>query len=156
MITSENTSRNQIARGFKLVDWSDIPINFDIGGGKYDKASEWLAKHMVENLIYDPYNRSDEFNEQSLYHSQFSYSTTIFNVLNVIPELCERIELLHFAKRERTKYIFITVYEGDKTGIGKKTRDGWQNNMKLISYLPEIQTIYNSAYIQKNMIIIEL
>ena len=155
-MTSEKTSRNQIARGFKLVDWSDIPINFDIGGGKYDKATEWLGRHMVKNLVYDPYNRSNEFNEQSLYHSQFAYSSTIFNVLNVIPELRERIELLRFAKRERTKYIFITVYEGDKTGIGKETRDGFQHNKKLINYLPEIQYIYPQATIKKGMITVDL
>jgi len=35
--------------------------------------------------------------------------------------------------------IYVTVYEGDRSGKGKVTRDGWQENRKLASYLDEVR-----------------
>ena len=154
---SKHTSRNQIAAGFKKVNWNGITSNFDLGGGKYNKSTNWLKKHRgVINFVYDPYNRSQEYNDFTYTSSKLSESTTIFNVLNVIPTRKERKEILEFAKRENTKYIFITVYEGDKSGCGNFTRDGWQNNKRLKDYLPEVKKIYSQAYIAKNMIIINI
>jgi len=154
---SRKTSRNQVAAGFKKANWEGITSNFDLGGGKYDKATNWLKKHRgVINFVYDPYNRSQEYNDFTYASSKLSESTTIFNVLNVIPSRKERKEILEFAKRENTKKIFITVYEGNKSGRGEVTRDGWQNNKRLKDYLPEIKKIYPQAYISKNMIIINI
>ena len=155
MIDTSKTSRNQVAAGFKKINWENVKYNFDLGGGKYDKATNWLKKHRgIINYVYDPFNRTKEHNEIALIKSDLCETTTIFNVLNVIPSKKERKEILLLAKRKNTKFIYISVYEGDKTGIGKKTRDGWQNNKRLKEYLPEIKKIYPSAYIKKNLIII--
>ena len=45
---------------------------------------------------------------------------------------------------------YFQVYEGNKTGIGSRTRDGYQTNMKKSDYLPEIEKIF----IDKNFKII--
>ena len=156
MVGSPKTSRNQLAGGFKKIDWANINKNFDVGGGKYDKGTKYLKSKGVENVIYDLYNRSDLHNALAWRISDDTEISTLFNVLNVIPTKKERIHLLRKAERKNTHKIYITVYEKNKTGIGEETRDGWQNNMKLKDYLPEVQEIYPGAYIKNKMIIINL
>ena len=153
---SPKTSRKQIAAGFKKINWEKGTFNFDIGGGKYNKATNYLAEKGVINLIYDPYNRSKKYNRESWEAGNKAKTSTLFNVLNVIPSASKRNQTIKQAKRENTQTIYITVYEKDKSGVGSKTRDGYQNNMTLKDYLPEIQKVYGSAYINKNMIIIDI
>lgn len=154
---SPKTSRNQIAAGFKKIDWTGVTYNFDFGGGKYDKATDWLEnEHTIINLVFDPYNRSYSFNSTVLVYADKAETTTLFNVLNIISVKQERINILKKLKRKKTKRIFITVYEKNKTGKGEETRDGWQNNMRLKDYLPEVQEIYPGAYIKWGMIIINI
>ena len=145
---SPDTSLNQVAGGFKKVKWKSGTVNLDMGGGKYDKASDWLRKnHDVMNYVYDPYNRSNDHNRDSWINTKDALTTTIFNVLNVIPESKDRIALLKKAKRKGTKHIYITVYAGKYgDGKGRKTTKGWQNNMKLKEYLPEIKKVYSKVY----------
>jgi len=153
---SAKTSRNFVAAGFKLVSWKKGSYNFDLGGGRFEKSTEYLAKKGVTNLIYDPYNRSSKHNNITWTAGDEAETTTIFNVINVIPSQQERLDLIKQGKRKNTRTIYITAYEKDGTGHGSQTRDGWQNNMKLVDYLPEIQSIYPSAYIKKRMIIINV
>ena len=59
------------------------------------------------------------------------------NVLNVI---CSNIELerVHdkVSSLSRSGYYFISVYEGDKTCVGRKTKpDCWQRNQPVKNYL---------------------
>ncbi len=153
---SAATSRNQIARGFKLINWFGVDFNFDLGGGKYDKAIQWLHKeHDVINLVYDPYNRLPKYNTLSLAFAHLARTTTIFNVLNVINNPVERKEVLKFGKREKTRNIYISIHAGNKTGIGGPTRCGWQENRTLSNFLPEVQLVYPSAYIKKGIIQID-
>ena len=154
---SPKTSRNQLAGGFKKINWAGVHYNFDFGGGKYDKATDWLKnEHNVINLVFDPYNRSYSHNTMILDYADKAEITTLFNVLNVIPIKQERSNIIKKLKHKKTKRIFITVYEKNKTGEGEETRDGWQNNMRLKEYLPEVQKIYPNPYINKGMIIINL
>lgn len=119
--------------------WGKGSVNLDLGGGAYDLATELLAEHGVENLVYDPYNRSDEWNQRVLARlSKGADTVTLSNVLCVIKEASIRTELLRFAARHANK-TFIRVYEGDHSGKGAPTRAGWQENRPLASYLGEIQ-----------------
>lgn len=143
--TSEKTSRNQIAQGFKKIQWKPGTINLDIGGGAYDKATNYLFKeHHVLNMIYDPYCRSAEYNKVTVNIPNRYNTCTIFNTLNVIEEEVYRVQLLKTAKVmvRHLGIIYITVYEGDQSGIGKPTRDGYQMNRKLKEYLSEINEIF--------------
>lgn len=155
---SPNTSVNQIAGGFKKVNWVLHTVNLDVGGGKYEKATEYLLnEHDVTNLVYDPYNRSETHNKEVLKQAdEAATTTTIFNVLNVIPEEKDRVKLIGLAKRKNTKTIYISVYERDGNGIGVETSKGWQNNKKLRDYLPEVQKVYPDAEVQKGLIVISL
>jgi hypothetical protein len=51
-------------------------------------------------------------------------------------------------------FVFISVYEGSKTGIGRQTKkDCWQNNKRLAEYLPLVKKVFSNAQIKYNMII---
>jgi hypothetical protein len=80
---------------------------------------------------------------------------TICNVLNVIKEEKVQIEVLIQA-RNLTKDngdIYITVYEGNKSGKGVITPCGYQHNKKTIDYLPLIKKVFPTASVTKNGII---
>ena len=153
---SAKTSRNQLAGGFKKINWDKIKTNFDYGGGKYNKGTEYLRTKGVNNVIFDPYNRDNEHNALAWRISEDAEVSTLFNVLNIIPTKEERLHILKQAARKKVKRIYVTVYEKNKSGEGHKTRDGWQNNMKLRDYLLEVKELYPNAYIKDNMIIIKL
>jgi hypothetical protein len=70
---------------------------------------------------------------------------TISNVLNVICDRDVRIHILTLAKKYCSGTVYITVYEGDKTGKGKVTRDGYQLNCKLKEYMKEVQIVFPYA-----------
>ena len=67
MLNSAATSVNHIPAGFKkIVKDRYKGINLDWGGGKYDKGTKYLNQWGIINLVYDPYNRSEEHNQEML------------------------------------------------------------------------------------------
>lgn len=149
--TSKKTSINKskpprvYSEVLKRDVWKFNSTNLDIGGGAFDSLSHALSKHEVLNLIYDPYNRSKEHNEAVLRVAVDVDSVTISNVLNVIKEKDVRLSVLSMAKNRLKSdgKLYITVYEGDKSGNGKQTGlDQWQNNMKTIQYLDEVKQVF--------------
>jgi len=89
--TSAKTSRPQIAAIFKDKNFDIKPgeINIDIGGGKFDKGSDYLKKNKkAKNLVYDIFNRSKEHNNEILntISKKPADTATVANVLNVIKE----------------------------------------------------------------------
>ena len=128
-ISSAKTSRNIVAGGFKKIGFKKNSANLDFGGGKYDTASVWLKDNgNVTNYVYDPFNRSYDHNLESLNSSPDTI--TCFNVLNVIEDddSLQRIvnHMLCF-----NVPIFLTIYEGNRTGAGKETTNGYQHNKKI-------------------------
>ena len=84
---------------------------------------------------YDPYNIKDNINLDD-YNGYFD---TIYctNVLNVIYDAYNILEIIeNIAKLLKIDGIAIfTMYEGDKSGIGKETKpDCWQRNSKTKAY----------------------
>ena len=159
MISSKNTSINskRVPAIFKKIDWINHggKINVDIGGGKYNTAVEYLKQFDVTNIIFDPYNRSTEENIKAICDVVIygAESATISNVLNVIPRKDKRIALLKTAKRW-ANIVFISVYEGDKSGIGKETKkDCWQENRKLREYFDEVGEVFEEYTIYNGMIV---
>jgi hypothetical protein len=145
--TSERTCRNQLPALHRALlqagVWQSGDTNADIGGGRFDKAVEELGRHGVEN-VWDPYNRSPEHNEASLRRVvQGTTTATVAKVLNVIAEPEVRAVVIRLAAKAGRAYFH--VYEGDGSGVGKKTRDGWQEHRKLASYLPEIVECFGQA-----------
>jgi len=127
--------------------------NIDIGGGKFDDATEFLSNVGVNSRVIDPYSRTHDHNRQVF--DELTRvppdSATIANVLNVISDPRIRRQVLEDA-RDLTmpdSPILIGIYEGNGKGVagpakkGKKTT--WQNNMKTESYMNEVREVFPNA-----------
>jgi len=140
----DKTARKQIPAVFRKVlrmnGWLDGQTNLDLGGGPYDLFTEALADQGVRNLVWDPYNRSHTHNNlvmTELWKGK-CHTGTISNVLNVVESETHRRRLLDMAAQYVSGVVYITVYEGDKSGIGGPTRCGYQMNRRLSGYIDEI------------------
>lgn len=159
--TSANTSINsaKVPAVFSKAPFDAGTFNLDLGGGRFDTATEYLLERGVINMIYDPYNRTKEHNDcvmVCLKAAGGADSCTISNVLNVIDDDEARLEVLDLARYclKPDGVCYITVYEGDRSSIGKQTgKDQWQNNKPLKGYLQEAKTVFPKAYIKNGMII---
>jgi hypothetical protein len=143
-ITSAKTSIKQVPAIFKKVDFL-FGTNLDLGGGKYDEVQAYFDSQGYEcqNLVYDPFNRSEEHNQAVLDKAEWEGcdTVTISNVLNVIESKEHRLELLKLAAQQHCP-VYITVYEGNKSGVGKQTTKGYQLNRKLKDYESEIKEVF--------------
>lgn len=159
IISSASTSINcsKVPSVFSKVNWIPHTVNFDNGGGKFDTATDFLKTQLVENLIYDKYNRTGEHNlniEKRL-NNRKADTSTISNVLNVIAEKDVRIEVLRNSKNAIKKggNVYISIYEGDKTGIAKETTKGYQLNRKLSGYVDEVKEVFDNVTVKNGIII---
>ena len=152
--TSAKTCRKQIPALHRVLlrtMWKPGDVNADIGGGKWDLVTEELAKAGVQNIVYDPYNRDASWNETAMKVIQNGglSTATVSNVLNVIAEPQIRSAVIQMAA-SISRRVFFSVYEGNRSGQGKRTRDGWQENRSLESYLKEISHFFDKTRIRRN------
>jgi hypothetical protein len=158
MITSKDTSVNQlpaIALCVERIDgWFKGSTNLDIGAGKYDQLTEYLHKRGIQSFPYDPYNRTKEENDLALASGPYD-TVTVSNVLNVLDGSMKRTKALHLVRcmLKPDGIAYFTVYEGDKTGIGKLTLKGWQENRRTKLYVEEIKKVFEVVQ-QKGKLII--
>ena len=113
----------------RVLDW---------GGGQYDIAKKAIEHGYpgIKFEVVDAFNRTPTHNDRILaeYAENPATVLTINNVLNVIKET----EIIEDVIRESKEYLsedgvcYIKIYEGNdvdgKTGNGKVTSSGWQNN----------------------------
>lgn len=143
-----------------MVKFQPDTLNLDYGGGRFDNAAEELAKINVTNLVYDPYNRSSEHNQGVLKQVRANGgadTVTISNVLNVIAEPEARQTVLRNAKKlvRPGGKVYITVYEGNKSGSGSETKAGYQLNKDTKDYVDEISQVFNTVTRKGKLIIAE-
>ena len=157
-ISSADTSLNQVPALHKdaRVVWGDV--NIDIGAGAYDAATNYLKDKGVTNLKWDPYNQSESVNRATLKYLQDGNkadTATSANVLNVIAEEDARLNVILQAAKsiKRDGKAYFMVYEGDGSGIGRKTSKGWQNNLKTREYADEIRTYFNNVQVKGKLIV---
>jgi len=156
---SAKTSIPQIAATFKSKYFDTPPdsINVDLGGGKYDIGTEFLKEKGIINLIIDPFNRSEEYNQRNerIARENKVASVTINNVLNVIMEPEEREKVIRKAKSFLTDggkaYFLIHWKKGESARETKE--DSWQNHMAPKEYVPEIKQYFNDVVVKGNLII---
>lgn len=165
-ITSRNTSVNKDklpAIYTKLTKHGAYGTHiFDVGCGKWTKHISEFAK---ENAIctywhgFDPFNQTREHNnkitdiarEEKLKPNK-ERNPNIFissNVLNVIcgPDRQRAYLVSIFRMMKDCDECYISVYEGNKTGIGKETKkDCWQENKKLSDYFELVQMAYRDTH----------
>ena len=147
--SSANTSINsaKLPAIFRLVEFNPNTINLDYGGGKFDNATEYLEKNNVKNYIYDRFNRTPSWNREAVKavrKAGGADTATLSNVLNVIKEDGSREEVLYNIKEllKPNGTLYVTVYEGDKSGEGKVTSAGYQLNRKTADYMEEISKVF--------------
>lgn len=157
--TSKSTSRNQLPKLFRSVNFRENTTILDIGSGKYyDKLLWYCDKQLnIKCLVYDPYNIGNDINTNSLYEAKLNKvdGVTCANVLNVIKEVEIRESIYKLAKdvlRNDGK-VYFSVYEGNKSGIGYNSiTDCWQNNCKTIFYVSEISKYFKHVSVKGNII----
>ena len=147
-ISSWKTSIKQVPALFRNPNVKFGETNIDIGGGRFDLATDFLRENGTKNMLFDPYNRSEEVNKATLDYlrdGNRADTATCANVLNVIKEADARanviLETAKSIKQDGTAYFM--VYEGDGSGTGKETSSGWQNNKKTADYVSEIEQYFN-------------
>ena len=141
-ISSAATSRKQVPAAMNQITWAKDSTNLDIGAGRFSDATEFLAGKGVENLEFDPFNRSadDNFTALSQVVQGPTATVTALNVLNVIAEPEARDNLIRRAAKAVAQdgVAYFQTYEGNGTGVGATSRDGWQENRKTATYMAEI------------------
>lgn len=150
--TSENTSINskKLPAIFNMVTFNPGTVNLDYGGGRFNNAVEYLKQYDVINLVYDPFNRSAEHNQEVIRiirkHGGAD-TATCSNVLNVIKEPEVRLNVLkNISKLVKSGgTVYITVYEGKGNNAEGPTKSGYQLNRKTADYLEEIQQVFPDA-----------
>lgn len=162
-ISSAGTSVNQLPAVLRLLKkvynpkdwqgarfWCDTEVVLDYGGGKYDQLTDAFAKLGIINLVYDPFNRSEDHNTLVLkiLKARKADIGICSNVLNVIREPKNRKDVLEnlACGVKQEGLIFITVHEGDKSSKGKKTSKGWQSNRPAKNYMREIKKVFPNAF----------
>lgn len=147
-----------IRRALDQGVWSDVMTNLDIGGGRYDNTTEAIAATGARNFTYDPWNRTLWENIGAAHTAEQGVDTvTIHNVLNVIKEdtLVDRVLRQAWAALKSGGKLMITVYEGNKSGVGRSTLGGeaWQRNLTTAKYLPMIRRHFKNAKRMGSMIV---
>lgn len=158
--TSENTSINstKLPAVFKMVSFEPGTVNVDYGGGRFDNVADYLSQYDVINLVYDPYNRTNDHNKQvlkTIREHGGADTATCSNVLNVIKEPEVRLNVLSNIKKlvKPGGEVYITVYEGSGKGDEGPTKSGYQLNRKTADYMDEIQQVFPDA-VRKGKLII--
>jgi len=155
---SARTSLKQVAAAFRKIDFQLGTLNLDLGGGRFDEATKYLAERGVDNLIFDPFNR-DAAHNTAVFEAVRSGgvdTVTCNNVLNVIQEPEARSNvILQAAKALKPGWTaYFSVYEGDGSGRGRQSQaDAWQENRKTADYLPEIEEHFDDVTVKGKLII---
>lgn len=158
-ITSDKTSIKQVAGLFKDKNAKFGKTNIDVGGGRFNLVTDYLAERGTKNMVFDPYNRGVDENTATLRYLQNggrADTATCANVLNVIREPDARANvILEVAKCIRDGgTAYFTVYEGDGSGEGRQTSSGWQNNRKTADYVSEIGRYFDDVQRKGKLIIV--
>jgi hypothetical protein len=155
---SRATSTNILPRGLRELSELGIGVqggvNLDVGGGRFDTGTRALQEQGIENLVWDPYWKSQEHNDSVLARvgaQGGADSATLLNVLNVIENPAERaqaVQRAYGALRPGGK-LLVQVYEGNKSGVGGPTPKGWQENRGIGSYRTEVEAAAPGATVTR-------
>ena len=159
--TSAQTSINKakLPAVYKKADITGMVM--DYGCGRYtDHIRAHVHRNGGEFLPYDPYNQTYATNANTMdevvkaIRNRQPITIICSNVLNVIDDdeavkkIADRIEYIVKATGGKA---FITVYEGNKSGVGRQTgADQYQRNQPLDFY----RKFFRNAVIEKQMIVV--
>lgn len=163
-ITSADTSINdkKLPTGFTNLIKKNIfkknQIVVDIGGGKFDNAVDKLKSIGAYLHVYDPFNRSIKHNEAVIKKvadggADVAVSNNTLNVIAEDKNIITVIAQSHNALRDNGKAYF-TVYEGDRSGMGKVTSKGFQRNLPTQSYIDMVKEVYGNDVKKEGNVIV--
>ena len=160
-ITSAATSRkivpHTIGWGDKHGTWKAGNTNFDIGSGKFSDMSQAMKDRGVTNLHYDPFWQTSEDNQAAIDAALANSpdTVTVNNILNVIKEPDARRQVIRQAAKavDQAGTAFFLIYESDKSGVGKDTRDGYQVNARAETYMDSIKEFFDNVRRDGHLII---
>ena len=140
--TSINSKKLPAVYSKKMVKELHDCYLLDYGCGKYtDHIETWCKARNIRYLPYDPYNQTEATNKNSIQMAILAKACgnhvvgLCSNVLNVV-DSDDAIQDIINSLAILANVALFTVYEGDKTGIGKATSaDSYQRNEKLKNYL---------------------
>jgi len=155
------TARKQVPAVAKLIEARGVrwqkgqrpSTNLDIGSGPYTDFSDWLKKRGVVNFPVDA-NHMTVMGTNLLYQMMeiqawtdrggWFDTVTLSNVLNVIETYEDLRSTIKYAADNchPETLVYATVYEGDRSGEGRKTRDGWQRNQKIREYVIPLEEFF--------------
>lgn len=158
-ITSAATSISTINKIYKLLPQMGYQVGttiLDYGCGAYNKNKEYANDCNYLWFGYDPYNRTKEYNDSTLLWLENTKPNVIIcsNVLNVIAEsdvLMDVLGQIYNYAGDNTD-VYITIYEGDKSGVGKVTTKGYQRNEKLTNYRDYINKYFKVTDVRGNIL----
>lgn len=143
---------------YKMISIPEGSVGIDFGGGKWDNAIEHIRDLGATLCVYDPYNRSKDYNIETLKtlraNGGADWAVTS-NVLNVIKEPSARKAVLENISKitKSGAPIYITVYEGRGDSKAGQTKSGYQLNRKTKDYIEEIQEVFPDATRRGKLII---
>lgn len=162
--TSKSTSINKdkLPAIYGKLDKLVAPDTYilDYGCGRFTgHLHAWAAAHDCILLPYDPFNQDDSTNTES-WETALAVSAEggrliaiCSNVLNVIDDDDAMETVLQNISRLSCPAYF-TVYEGDKTGVGRYTGpDSYQRNDVLKDYLPATRKHFSTCSTKHGMMI---
>ena len=149
--SSANTSINKVGRLYKVF-CHEKPNGkvLDFGAGKYRKGTIFLQGKGFDVDSYEPSLHDSLPNDK--------YNTILIsNVFNVIAEDEIIIHILKTCKEllELDGRVLVTVYEGDKSGKGKQSKeDCYQRNARTAEYTGLVSKVFENVKIKQNIIIL--
>jgi len=158
-ITSADTSINTRvpAAGHTALSQNNIYKSgekiIDIGGGKSKNVISMVSRKNKANLkVFDPFNKTSRHNK--ITSNRFGYgqsnTSTAMNVLNVIKEKANRKKVIEqgYNAISQGQSFYVQIYEGNKSGKGKQTSKGWQENRTLDSYIKEVEAVFGKGNVE--------
>ena len=136
---SSKTSLNQVSAVYKQFPGLFPPGTrvLDYGGGRYDKARDYMVPKGVDVQVYDPFNRSKVHNDRVMKEMRKRPDVIVCsNVLNVIAEddvIRDVVGRIRRLCKSSTVVVFL-IHEGKGNGIGAPTSRGYQRNAKAQDY----------------------
>ena len=159
--SSANTSINskKLPIIYNKINWDTVRLIYgknkafivgDYGAGRYtEHIRQFVESQGGYYFPYDPSFGNDNYKLKHLLEGEMVDILICSNVLNVIKE-DNIVQLVHsWISNYDTNY-FITIYEGDKSGVGRQTKkDCWQRNEVTQKYC------FNGEIIKKGVICLE-
>ncbi len=142
------TSRKQVPAAAKVLhklagNWQFANHVLNFGCGRFpDLTKEYLTNYhnqVISVTSYDPNNAEDEdvITDISLIDREVRRFDVVLcaNVLNVCKDLDSALLDL---QRIDFDTAVIQIYEGNRSGKGRNTRDGYQRNEVVAEYMPKV------------------